>query len=51
VIRYWLYWIASFRGSFELVVARMEKAVETLGEKIDKRLDRLSERMEKTGGS
>lgn len=37
------------KGSFEIVIARMEKGMETLGDKIEKRLDRMAERFEKIG--
>lgn len=35
------------KGSFEIVIARMEKSNETLGDKIEKRLDKMAERIEK----
>lgn len=35
------------KGSFETVVARMEKGIENLGEKIERRLDKMAERIEK----
>jgi len=37
------------KGSFETVVARMEKGIEGLGEKIERRLDKMAERIEKIG--
>jgi uncharacterized protein YPO0396 len=35
------------KGSFETVVSRMEKGIENLGEKIERRLDKMAERIEK----
>lgn len=37
------------KGSFETVVSRMEKGIESLGEKIERRLDKMAERIEKIG--
>jgi len=37
------------KGSFETVVARMEKGIEGLGEKSERRLDKMAERIEKIG--
>ncbi|MGJ5163142.1 hypothetical protein [Bradyrhizobium sp. HKCCYLR1051] len=34
------------KNSFELVIARMEKSIETMGDKIDKRLERLTEKID-----
>jgi len=35
------------KGSFELVVGRLEKGIESLGEKIERHLDKMTERLEK----
>lgn len=37
------------KGSFEIVVARMEKGLGDLGTKIENRLDKMAERMENLG--
>lgn len=37
------------KASFEVVISRMEKGLETLGTKIETRLDKMAERIEKIG--
>jgi len=39
------------KGSFELVVTRLERGMDALGNRIDQRFDRIMERMEKTSNA